>query len=130
MCRNKHGIDLKTDFYIFRQAVVERFGDHYAVQTELFFAKAYAEAEDGSLDYAISYAEFAYKLSQFQPENYSVIYLIGFLTQIHLDKNDIIKAKKYCDLGFEMLEKESVSEGEDYRMFSELREMIKSEGWK
>jgi len=130
MMRHHPTIDLKSDYFTFKKSVIERFGNQFAEQTELFFAKAYAEAEDGSLDSAIDYAEFAYALSQYQPDDYRIIYLIGFLTQIYLDKNDVSKAKAYCDLGFEMLDKKSKSHDEDRRMFTELREIIKGESWK
>ena len=123
-------IDLKSDYFTFKKAVTEKYGDQFAKQTELFLARAAAEAEDGFLDAAITDAEFAYALSQYQPEEYRVIYLIGFLTQTYLDNNQISKARGYCELGFKMLDETSEEYKDDYRMFIELREMINGESWK
>lgn len=123
-------IDIKDDFYTFRNNVIDEFGDFYTEQTEIFFERAVYFAEKGFPLNAIADAKFAFALSNYQSDDYRTIYLIGFLCQIHLDNNFIEKAKSYCDLGFKILDKESSYYENDFKSFTELREIIKGEDWK
>lgn len=123
-------IDIKEDFITFRNNVIDEFGEFYAEQSELFFERAVHFAKQGFPLNAIADAKFAYSLSNYQPDDYRVIYLIGFLCQIHLDNNFIAKAKSYCDLVFKILDKESPDYEYDLKSFTELREIIKGEDWK
>lgn len=123
-------INIKDDFFTFRNKLIEKKGEFYAEQSDLFFERAVYFAERGFPLSAISDAKFAYSLAQYQPENYRIIYLIGFLCQIHLDNDFIKKAKAYCDLGFQLLDEESPDYEDDYKAFSELRDIIKGEDWK
>ena len=123
-------MDIKEDFYTFRNDLIAKYGEFYAEQTELFFERAIHYADKGLPLSAIADAKYAYSLSFYQPENYRVLYLIGFLTQIHIDNNLIAKAKDYCDLGFQLLDKESPDYEDDLKAFTELREMINGEDWK
>ena len=123
-------IDIFSDFYSFRNQIIEKFGDFYAEQSDVFFERAVFLADKGLTLSAITDAKFAYSLSQYQPENYRPVYLIGFLSQIHLDNNMIREAKAYCDLGFRLLDKEDPDYENDYKSFSDLRDIIKGDEWK
>ncbi len=125
-----NGIDIKTDFYSFRNEISTKYGEFYSKQCEIFFERAIHFSKTGLPYTAISEAKFALSLSYYESDKYQYIYLIGFLTQIHLDNNFIKKAKDYCDLGFEMLDKNDENFEEDYNAFSQMREIIKGEEWK
>lgn len=127
---NEDKINIKDDFYTFRNKLIEEKGEFYAEQTDLFFERAVHFAEKGFPLTAISDAKFAYLLSQYQPDNYRIIYLIGFLCQLHLDNDFIRKAKAYCDLGFKLLDEEDPNYQDDLKAFSELRDIINGEEWK
>lgn len=123
-------IDIHSDFFSYRNQLIEKYGEFYAEQSDLFFERAVFLAEKGVPLSAIRDAKFAYSLSQYQPENYRIIYLIGFLCQIHLDNNLIREAKAYCELGFKLLDKNDPDYDKDYKSFSELLDMIKGDEWK
>lgn len=123
-------IDIHSDFFSYRNQLIEKYGDFYAEQSDLFFERAVFLAEKGVPLSAIRDAKFAYSLSQYQPENYRIIYLIGFLCQIHLDNTLIREAKTYCELGFKLLDKNDPDYDKDYKSFSELLDMIKGDEWK
>ena len=123
-------INIKDDFYTFRNKLIEKKGEFYAEQSDMFFERAIYFAKKGLPFSAISDAKFAHSLSYYQTDNYKVLYLIGFLCQIHLDNDFISKAKAYCDLGFQLLDEEDSNYNEDLKSFSEMRDIIKGEEWK
>jgi len=123
-------IDIYTDYYSFRNQLIEKRGDFYAEQSDIFFQRAVFWADKGLFLSAIKDARLALSLSNFQPENYQMIYLIGFLSQIYLNSDKIREAKAYCELGFNLLDKDDFGYVADYRMFSELMDIIKEEDWK
>ncbi len=123
-------IDIKADFYSFRKEVIEKFGDFYFEQTDLFFERATAFAQKGLLHNAIIDANYAYNLSFYNPEEYHLLYLIGFLCEIHLELNKIKNARFYCDLGKGMLCPEDKDYEDDKKKFDEFDEIIRGEEWK
>jgi len=123
-------INIKDDFYTFRNKLIEKKGAFYAEQSDLFFDRAIHFAKEGLPLSAITDAKYAYSLSYYQADNYRIIYLVGFLSQIHLDNDFIKKAKAYCDLGFKLLDNEDPDYENDLKSFSELRDIIKGEEWK
>lgn len=124
------GIDIYSDYFSFRTQLIDKHGVFYGEQSDIFFERAIFLEKKGLTLSAISDAKFALSLGQYQPENYSIIYLIGFLSQIHLDNNMIREAKSYCELGFKLLDKDDPDYDVDYKSFSELKEMIKGDEWK
>lgn len=123
-------VNIKDDFYTFRNSVIEKYGEFYAEQSELFFERAVHFAEKKLHLTAIKEAEYAYALSIHETDSYRVIYLVGFLAQLHLDNNNIREAKAYCNLGFQLLDEESSEYENELRSYTELREMINGEDWK
>ena len=127
---NLHGIDIQSDLLTFEKQIKDKFGDAFFDQVEIFFERAVYFAQNEMPLNAISEATFALDLSRFANYNPNIIYLIGFLTEICLEINDINKAIKYCNLGFALLNKEDTDYEEDLRLFKELREQISGEEWK
>lgn len=52
-------IDINADFLTFRNQIVEKFGEQYFDQAEIFFERAMAQAQQGLLLSAISDGKFA-----------------------------------------------------------------------
>lgn len=121
--------DIEADFVTFREQIVEEFGKANLKQTMLFFERAVAQANKDLLYSAIADAQTAYTFSQFQDE-YRIVYIIGFLSQLHIDTDDFKKARRYCELGYKMLEPEDSDYAGDKAKFDELKELIDSESWK
>ncbi len=123
-------IDIKGDFYTFRKEIIKKFGNLYSNQTDLFFERAVAFAENGLLYNAAVDGDFAFTISHFRSKEYRVVYLIGFLSEIHLELNNINKARTYCDLGKRMLCSSDKDYEDDKKKFDELDEIIRGEEWK
>ncbi|MBP8878325.1 MAG: hypothetical protein KBG86_09785, partial [Flavobacteriales bacterium] len=98
-------------------------------QTMLFFERAVAQANKDLMHSAIADAQTAYTFAQFNDE-YRIVYLIGFLSQLHIDTEDFKKARAYCELGYKMLDTDDTDYADDKAKFDELKEIIDSESWK
>jgi hypothetical protein len=123
-------IDLNADFLTFQNQITEKFGNQYSEQSELFFERSTALAEQGLLHSAISEGKFALELSYFSENKLGIPYLIGFLSQLHCELGKIRKANAYYELGLKLLDEESPDYEDDKEMFCRLKEHIDSEGWK
>ena len=121
--------DIEADFVTFREQIVEEYGEQNLEQTILFFERAVAQANKKLLHSAIADAQTAYTFSQFNYE-YRIVYLIGFLSQLHIDTEDFRKARAYCELGYKMLDPDDTDYADDKAKFDELKEIIDSESWK
>ncbi|MFC2176317.1 hypothetical protein ACFLR1_05050 [Bacteroidota bacterium] len=121
--------DIEADFVTFREQIVEEFGKSNLEQTMLFFERAVAQANQDLLYSAIADAQTAYTFSQFNDE-YRIVYLIGFLSQLHIGTEDFKKARRYCELGYKMLDPDDSDYADDKAKFDELKELIDSESWK
>lgn len=78
-------ININADFLTFKNQIVEKFGEHYFDQAEIFFERAMAQAKQGLLHSAISDGKFALDLSYYSNDKSGIQYLIGFLSQLHCD---------------------------------------------
>ena len=121
--------DIEADFLTFREQIINEFGKANLEQTILFFERAVSQARKELLYSAIADAQTAYTFAQFNDE-YRIVYLIGFLSQLHIDTNNFIQAKSYCELGFKMLDPTDIDYEDDKAKFDELKELIDSENWK
>jgi hypothetical protein len=121
--------DIDADFVTFREQIVAEFGKANLEQTMLFFERAVSQANKNLLFSAIADAQTAYAFSQFNDE-YRIVYLIGFLSQLHIDTEDFKKARMYCELGYKMLDHDDTDYADDKAKFDELKEIIDSESWK
>lgn len=124
------GVDVCSDFITYRNQIIEKFGETNSDQLELFFERATVEAKKGVLLSAIQDAKFALQLSHYQSEKPEIAFLYGFLSQLHLDINDIEKSKAYYAMGLKRLDPEDITYDDDLEMFERLKEMIDSESWK
>lgn len=121
--------DIGADFYSFRQEIIEEYGKQNREQAYLFFDRAVALAEKDFLHSAISDAEVALTFSQLSNE-YGNIYIVGLLSELHLNANNISQAKAYCDAGIKMLDEDNPDYCQDRESFEELRDRIDGEDWK
>ena len=121
--------DIEADFVAFREQIIKEYGEQNLDQTILFFERAVAQANKDLLYSAIADAKTAYTFGQFNNE-YRIVYLVGFLSQLHIDTEDFGKARAYCELGYKMLDPNDPDYADDKAKFDELKEIIDSESWK
>lgn len=123
-------IDINADFLTFKNQIVEKFGEQYFEQTEIFFERAMAQAKQGLLHSAISDGKFAIELSNYSNDKTGLTDIIGFVSQLHCDLGQINKSKTYYDLGLKLLDPESEFYQTDKESYRKLKEHIDSESWK
>ena len=123
-------IDINSDFHSFKTEIINKFGSHYYDQTEIFFERAMAQAQKGLLHSAIAHGKFALELTQFSNDNTGIIYLLGFLSQLHCDLGQIKKSLAYYDLGIKLLDPVDKNYENDGQLFKNLKELIDGESWK
>lgn len=78
---------------------------------------------------ACPYLPGALSAGVYQESYYPLIYLIGFLCQLHLDIEDYRKASAYLDWGYQMLDKTDPDYWRDKASFDKLKEVLDGEGW-
>ena len=123
-------ININADFLTFKNQIVEKFGEQYFDQAEIFFERAMAQAKQGLLHSAISDGKFALDLSYYSNDKSGLQYLIGFLSQLHCDLGQIGKSKAYYELGLKLLDSEATDYEDDKEMYRKLKELIDGESWK
>ena len=123
-------ININADFLTFKNQIVEKFGEQYFDQAEIFFERAVAQAKQGLLHSAISDGKFALDLSYYSNDKSGIQYLIGFLSQLHCDLGQISKSKSYYELGLKLLDSEATDYKDDKEMYRKLKELIDGESWK
>jgi tetratricopeptide (TPR) repeat protein len=123
-------ININADFLTFKNQIVEKFGEQYFDQAEIFFERAMAQAKQGLLHSAISDGKFALDLSYYSNDKSGIQYLIGFLSQLHCDLGQISKSKAYYELGLKLLDSEATDYEDDKEMYRKLKELIDGESWK
>ena len=125
-----NGIDIKADFITFHNQVKEKFGDSFSAQADLFFERAVFEAHKNLENSAIADAEYALALAQYAKDDFPILYLIGFLCEVHIFTDKISKAKFYYNLGLQLLDKNSADYDNDKASFDRLQDLMDGEDWK
>jgi hypothetical protein len=123
-------ININADFLMFKNQIVEKFGEQYFDQAEIFFERAIAQAKQGLLHSAISDGKFALELSYYSNDRSGIQYLIGFISQLHCDLGQISQSKSYYELGLKLLDNEAADYEDDKEMYRRLKELIDGESWK
>ena len=123
-------ININADFLMFKNQIVEKFGEQYFDQAEIFFERAIAQAKQGLLHSAISDGKFALELSYYSNDKSGIQYLIGFISQLHCDLGQISQSKSYYELGLKLLDYEAADYEDDKEMYRRLKELIDGESWK
>ncbi len=123
-------ININADFLTFKTQIVNKFGEQYFNQAEIFFERAMAQAEQGLLYSAIADGKFALDLSNYSNDKSGIQYLIGFLSQLHCDLGQISKSKTYYELGIRLLDPNDKEYEDDKQLFQNLKEHIDGEAWK
>lgn len=127
---NESEVDIKADYLSFRNDLIKKLGPAFVAQTDIFFERAVHEANSGLFNSAIMDARFALSTGVYQEDQYPIIYLVGFLCQVHIDIEDYAKAKHYLELGYKMLDVNDSEYKDDKAKFDCLRELIEGEDWK
>jgi hypothetical protein len=123
-------ININADFLTFKNQIVAKFGEQYFDQAEIFFERAMSQAKQGLLHSAISDGKFALDLSYYSNDKSGIQYLIGFLSQLHCDLEQINQSKAYYELGLKLLDSEATDYEDDKEMYRKLKELIDGESWK
>jgi tetratricopeptide (TPR) repeat protein len=123
-------ININADFLTFKNQIVNKFGEQYFDQAEIFFERAMAQAKQGLLHSAIADGNFALDLSYYSNDKSGIQYLIGFLSQLHCDLGQISKSKAYYELGLKLLDSDATDYEDDKEMYRKLKELIDGESWK
>lgn len=110
-------ININADFLTFKNQIIEKFGEQYFDQAEIFFERAMTQAKQGLLHNAIADGNFALELSNYSNDKTGVQYLIGFLSQLHCDLGQINKSKAYYELGIKLLDPEDKDYEDDKQLF-------------
>jgi|ERR1035437_1516623 hypothetical protein len=123
-------IDLKADFLTFKNQIINKFGQQYFDQAEIFFERAMKQAEQGLIHSAIADGKFALDLTHYSNDQTGIQYLIGFLSQLHCDIGQISISKAYYELGLKLLDTNDRGYEDDKQLFANLKELIDGESWK
>ncbi len=123
-------ININADFLTFKNQIVEKFGEQYFDQAEIFFERAMVQAKQGLLHSAIADGKFAIELSNYSNDKTGLTDIIGFISQLHCDLGQITKSKAYYELGLKLLDTESKFYETDKESYGKLKELIDSESWK
>ena len=75
------------DYQSFQKSIIEKFGDFYADQIDVFFTQSVQFAKEEKFEEAVKAANFALSISVYSNIGYEIIYLIGMLCQSYLDIN-------------------------------------------
>jgi len=124
---NYADLDLQADFITFRDQIINKFGEHYYIQSDIFFSRAVEMAKMGLFRSAIQDGNFSLELINYSNDLDGIAYIIGFLAQLHCDLGMINKAYAYYELGIKLID---TNDENDVQLFEELKEMIDSESWK
>ena len=126
----KQEIDLESDFLSFKDQIINKFGEQYYDQAELFFERAEALAKQNLLLSAINDGRFALELSYYADDQKGTPYLLGFISQLHCDLGQISKSKAYYELGLKMIDSDAENYVDAKEMYKRLKEHIDGENWK
>ncbi len=123
-------IEVTLNYIDFKNQLIEKYGEFYAKQTEIFFERSIFEAKKNFIESALIDAKYALNLSYLSNEEYSKIFIIGFISQMYCDQGKIKKAKKYYQLGMRLIENKPELFQTELILFEKLKELIDSESWK
>ncbi len=123
-------ININDDFLSFKNQIVEKFGEQYFEQTDIFFQRAVEQAKKGLFLSAITDGKFAMEMSNYSSNKSMIIDIIGFISQLHCDLGQIKNSKAYYELGLKLIDVESEFYEDDKEMYRKLKELIDSESWK
>lgn len=123
-------INIDADFLTFKNQIVQKFGEQYFDQAEIFFERAMAQVKQGLLHSAISDGKFAIELSNYSNDKTGLTDIIGFISQLHCDLGQISKSMAYYELGLKLIDSESEFYETDKESYRKLKEHIDSESWK
>ena len=123
-------INIGADFHTFRSQIIQKFGEQYYDQAEIFFTRATEQAQQGLFHSALADGKFALELTNYSNDTSGIHYIFGFLSQLHFDLRQVKKSLVYYELGLKLLDPEAADYEEDREMYRKLKEMIDSESWK
>ena len=123
-------INIQDDFFTFREQVKEKLGDSFADQADIFFERAVHEAQTNLEHSAIEDGEYALTLAHYAKDGFPIVYLIGFLCEVHIFTDKIKKAKFYYNLGLQLLDSNSPDYDRDKASFDRLQDLMNGEEWK
>jgi hypothetical protein len=122
-------IDVKENFISFRERMQNKYGEIYNEQTDIMFEYAVNEAKKFPFS-AIKDARVAYALSQFATGGGNPLYILGFLTEVHIEINKFKKAQSYLNICYKLLDSNDTDYADDKAKLDEMQDIINGEMWK
>ena len=123
-------IDTSLDFIEFNNMVKQKHGDFYTKQVDLFFERAMINSQNKLYHSAIQDCKFALALNEFSSNPINKHYLIGYISQLYCDLNQMENAMYYYQLGIDQLETSCDNYKNDLNLYNNLREHFDFESWK
>ena len=123
-------IDTSLDFIEFNNMVKQEHGDFYTKQVDLFFERAMINSQKKLYHSAIQDCKFALALNEFSSNPINKHYLIGYISQLYCDLNQMDNAMYYYQLGIDQLETSCDNYKNDLNLYNNLREHFDFESWK
>ena len=123
-------VNIEEDFITFFEQMQGKYGEINLEQTRLLFERAIYEAKKNLPYSAIVDARIAYTQSQFAKGGGCPLYILGFLTEIHIEINKFKKAQSYLNICYELLDSNDPDYANDKAKFDEMQDIINGEMWK
>lgn len=106
-----------------------KFKNEIEQMVDVLFTRSIYEAEKGLHHSAISDTLFILQLLQYSPGDRTA-YIIGFLTQLFIDLDDIPSALQWWKRGWESFDKDNPDNEDIVESFRYLDDILNGEDWK
>ena len=115
------------NFQSFKESVIDKHGEFYAEQIDLFFNQAVEFAIEGNFTEAVKLGNDALIIAKFSNIGYRVIYLIGMLCETYLDNDEPELANELFTYGMEIIDNGDDTYERDLNQFLDLKIRIVNE---
>jgi len=123
-------LDTALNFIEFNKEIKATFGMFYHKQVDLFFERAMLQTQQGLYLSAIQDCKFALALNEFSHDPINKHYIIGYISQLYCDLNQMENAMYYYRLGMDLLDSTCLNFDNDLNLYSHLREFLDLENCK
>lgn len=112
------------DYQSFQKSIIEKFGDFYADQIDVFFTQSVEFAKEDKFEEAVKAANFALSISVYSNIGYEIIYLIGMLCQSYLDINQPEISNDFFNYGMKLIDEWDDDYEDDLNHFLDFKILI------
>lgn len=105
----------------FRKTIASQSDNNLENYVEIFFTEAMKQALNKDFDTALKIARDALLIASYTNIGYELVYIIGGLCEICIDKNDFNCANELFKYGMEILDENDTDYPEDVDRFLDLK---------